>query len=465
MAEHLPDDLRQWPDDPFRLLGVVPPVTEEDLKRAYTRLIRRFKPEHHPEQFRRVREAYETALQHLQWFGLFRDSPASEPSASPSPSTPTTAPPSESVTERAPEVHRPLPVIDPVEEAWGLALEGRRAEAYGRLIELEQAQPESSKLPLCLYWLLTIDPGLDTERSRHDWLAAALIRSRLDGPARELYRRELSANPEEALFGPYARLLEAQDVAALALLELARERLAAAGHARLWARLNDDLESLAEHTTEFDDAAWLSYLVDVMGYVAFEEKAEVYRRCSHLLGGLQHLELSQSWAFDRIDELKSLREIWGLAAPVPEPIRQLVHDAWTGSPRGWQESLVRASTWAADDPAHALYTLDEVAGDSYVRPFFGTLFRLLNDYFPRTSEYPPGLVRGLITAFLANGIRKDYGPMRPDLIRFLVSEAIDPEELINACRVDSRLATRSLVEHVRGDGVLWLVWRLATTVG
>jgi hypothetical protein len=63
----LPDDPKHWPDDPFEVLGVTRGVSDADLRRAYTRLIRRFKPEHTPEQFRRVREAYEACQQITSW--------------------------------------------------------------------------------------------------------------------------------------------------------------------------------------------------------------------------------------------------------------------------------------------------------------------------------------------------------------------------------------------------------------
>ena len=56
----LPDDLSQWPRDPYVLLGVAPGVSARDLRKAYSRLIRRFKPEQYPEHFRRIRDAYET---------------------------------------------------------------------------------------------------------------------------------------------------------------------------------------------------------------------------------------------------------------------------------------------------------------------------------------------------------------------------------------------------------------------
>ena len=67
MSDHaLPDDLSQWPSDPHELLGVAHGVAPRELRRAYTRLIRRYKPEQHPEHFRRIREAYEDCLQRFR---------------------------------------------------------------------------------------------------------------------------------------------------------------------------------------------------------------------------------------------------------------------------------------------------------------------------------------------------------------------------------------------------------------
>ena len=62
----LPEDVRRWPSDPFELLGVSRDVPPRELKRAYTHLIRTYKPEHAPEQFRRIREAYDKAVEGMQ---------------------------------------------------------------------------------------------------------------------------------------------------------------------------------------------------------------------------------------------------------------------------------------------------------------------------------------------------------------------------------------------------------------
>ena len=63
----LPENLDQWPNDPFSLLGVNHASNRREVRRAYAQLIRIYKPEHFPEQFRRIRDAYELLDQRLSW--------------------------------------------------------------------------------------------------------------------------------------------------------------------------------------------------------------------------------------------------------------------------------------------------------------------------------------------------------------------------------------------------------------
>lgn len=47
-------------DDPYTVLELAGAATAEDVRRAYFRLVRQYTPEAHPEEFKRVRAAYET---------------------------------------------------------------------------------------------------------------------------------------------------------------------------------------------------------------------------------------------------------------------------------------------------------------------------------------------------------------------------------------------------------------------
>lgn len=46
-------------DDPYAVLGLDSRATAEDVRQAYFRLVRLYTPEAHPEEFKRVRAAYE----------------------------------------------------------------------------------------------------------------------------------------------------------------------------------------------------------------------------------------------------------------------------------------------------------------------------------------------------------------------------------------------------------------------
>ena len=48
------------PDDPYAVLGLEQDAGAEDVRRAYFRLVRQYPPEAHPDEFKRIREAYET---------------------------------------------------------------------------------------------------------------------------------------------------------------------------------------------------------------------------------------------------------------------------------------------------------------------------------------------------------------------------------------------------------------------
>ena len=88
----LPDDCDRWPSDARTLFGLAPEATRRDLKRSYSKLIRRFKPEHAPEHFRRLREAFDELDQQFEWRELFNqrfaesciDLPARAPNTNPS---------------------------------------------------------------------------------------------------------------------------------------------------------------------------------------------------------------------------------------------------------------------------------------------------------------------------------------------------------------------------------------------
>ncbi len=65
-------------DDPWELLGLEPDADERAAKRAYARLIRQFRPDRSPDEFKRIRAAYELVRDGNAFATVFFDTP--EPS-------------------------------------------------------------------------------------------------------------------------------------------------------------------------------------------------------------------------------------------------------------------------------------------------------------------------------------------------------------------------------------------------
>ncbi|MDY3556784.1 J domain-containing protein [Gemmata sp. JC717] len=461
-APPLPDDPRDWPADPFALLGVPRSVSEADLKRAYTRLIRKYKPDHAPDEFRRIREAYEAAIEMSRWY---RDAPPHAPDvAPPFPAVTFSTPVPEAASAAPDPVARPgagRPPADPIAAAWADAGRGAFADAYAALLAVEREGSNRADVPLRLYWLLALRPALDADRTRHDWLALALTRAGLGGPAVELYRREL-ATTSDALYGPYAALLDHPGAHGPALLALAGLRLDAAAAHECWTKIELDLEALARRVRDLDEVLWLDYLANVIGRIACRQPS-VALQCTPLLANLKHLELRHPEAFDRIDRDWTLAELWTRSLLVPEPIRRAVAFGWGPGRRG---PLRAVAEWARAAPAEALRKCDQVNGqETPLLAVFAQILEAHRDEGGPWDEFPPELVRGLVRARLAPALRVLYAQVRPEVLQFLLAERIDPSELVAACAVDGEPLVRTFAARVREDGALALVYRAATAFG
>lgn len=448
----LPDDPAEWPTDPFAVLGVEPGASETDIKRAYTRLIRRFKPEHAPEQFRRVREAYEACLQGFRWLAPPPEFHWTDPAPRPEPDATRPAEPEP-------------PRGDEIDRLWDLAVGGDEAAAYAGLVALVEGGDARADLPLRLYWLLGLNPALDATRTRHDWLAGALKLAGLGGAAAELYRRELDADPNAALYGPYAGLLDAP-APGRDRLTVARWRLAAAGRSESWFPAASDLRTLARTLPHENEPAWLDLLVAAHGWATWLRPPKLYDVCRAELDKLRHLELRYTSHFDRIDEGEYLGAAWrgyteqlgalGLLALVPH--------AWCGELH--PVPLGRVVGEVAGRPLGALGALDRCPPE--VQPAFVFLVtRALEDY---RAAHPPAeagpdadLIRGLAAGFPA-GWRREYSGLRSELLSFLLAEAVDPLAFADACRLHPVAAVREAVDVLGRDAALRAVW-LACRLG
>lgn len=479
MSDHsLPEDLSAWPSNPYVLLGVQYGVGPNELRRAYTRLIRTYKPEQYPDHFRRIREAYESVLGQLEFMKLIRRE-TSDDDDSASPSGPTSAPASAAATEEEPAdpaviVPRPWQPtaddVDELEKLWKQACGGEEAAVYRRLVEMHESQPGRTDVLLRLYWLLALTPELAPARSPCSWLVAGLRGGRLTGPLWELYRREIQENPEEAITERCTDLLQ-QAAGSGQLTDLVELRWQAAARLGNWQIIDDDMETLHERLANSDPDAWIRLVISAAEKFAFQEGTEpqnLIKNCQAEINRYPELHTRMADEIDRLelhlDAAAALHKLEkGPRSFQPPGLIRLVRLSLSRPHVELRPALMDYLAPLARDPRAALDDLDLVArGASPVLAQFSNILVQFRGYVVPYGE--DGRSREslalLVQAFLEEVEYTSYPDLRPKLVEFCNREAIFPEAVAELADNDH------LANQIMGDWPLrcvclgcYLFWR------
>jgi len=488
MSDHqLPEDLSQWPRDPFRLLGVMPGIGPRDLKRAYTRLIRTFKPEQFPEHFRRIREAYEIVLRHVEIFGG-ADAPPAPPRSEPANTTP--VPPAEKDVDESvvvpilrhgifgedqppPEpIHFPLgaerqtaPQLPNEPYAlWQLAVNGDDATAYRRLRELDDSHPGRSEVCLPLYWLLVLNADLDPQRAPCDWLVHGLVANRFTGPLRELYRREIADDPAEGTSARCGRLL-GLELAPAAIADLLEWRWQAAGRLGHWWIITEDLERLRSRVVRDDEETWARLLLAAVEQLTAmqdpDRAALAIRKALDEVKQFEHLQNRLAGTLDRHEfllevsrGLRVLRRETG----IPPAFLELVSLSWTRPFAEIRPALLRLLGDWLRQPWTMLRLFDRIQAQSAaVLGQFGNLLSMLQGSVPDSAdERTASDLADAIRQFLTSKDWGAYTAFRGELLGFCLRDMIAPDLVSQAVlgQGDANLAQR-----IREDWPVKYVWQ------
>jgi hypothetical protein len=438
MSEHtLPDDLSRWPKNPFTLLGVAPGVNERDLRRAYARLIRTYKPEHFPEHFRRIREAYEAVQGRVQFHATF-EAPAEPPSppAEKRP-IPRPAPPAETANPDPPTVERPAPprtLEEELDEAWNYAVEGDETRAYARLLHLLDRHPNRPEICIRLYSLLAVAPELDGQRTPSNFLLLGLRRAGGGGPCHELYRREIEDNPSEALTGRFAELLESTTQPGL-LSTFVRWRWGAAGRQKRFEVIGNDMPGLRARLAADHEEIWLRLLVFAAEQLIWDRsstKLNGASECLQEIAGYKHLQLRCRDVFDRFEYVGRAVPGWHdlmNEGAVPTDLLELLSRFWT---RPFAEIRRGATALLAVVNADRGVWLAHLDRVHVASPLLLSLFGQMLDSYEETldrddDERDPAELTVLARQFLEEygGLRYSAA-LRPRLLAFCLREVIDP---------------------------------------
>jgi hypothetical protein len=430
-SDALPDDVRAWPSDPHALLGVAGDVDGPALRRAYHGLIRRFNPERFPEQFMRIRAAYERLQQIIAYREWTPDETPDDPQPVVTISTPKTD---------LPDAPREPPAEAVAMEAWQRAIEGNLGDAYRTLCGLYDRQAGDDTLCLQLYWLHrthdgTLDPELDADRRPEDWLVTAVRRYGARSPAWWIYLQVLELSPAEAVSVRCTSLLSLPALRAH-LRPLLAQRWRVASSSDRWDLIRDDLETLRSARSANDDRTRMHILFLALDYAAwsFDPVArDVVRACSDELSRFVEFELEAPEAFDRAAQVREMTEHnpW-IVRPDTRRLWELVRDSWNRPADRLRDRVVEAVDGWVDSPLEALELLDD----------FGRGFQqhlgVLHDLFRELAPYEPWVsdeerVRRdhpVIVPALEGAPVSDYAMFRAAILNLAIQESLTVDRII-----------------------------------
>ena len=410
----LPADMASWPSSPHQLLGVGPGYGARELKKAYTRLIRFYKPELHPQEFARIRGAYDALL---PWA-------AAEAKELPPPAAEEPPPP--------PVFDARLPMPARVAEAddwWQDAVAGRPEPAYDALAEETARRPTAERNYLRLYWLLSARRDLDPDRHPADWLARGL--SACPGSARlaETYATHLTMHPLEAgtprCEGVVAGLADPQQLALVV-----RHVWLALLRRRQWAEVRAQFPAVKARMG-LGTEAWLGLIrtaSDHAGWAGAGAGGDLMRDCLRELDELGHVALGRPELFDRIDFLQTLARV--AAATRRDAglvnLAGLLRRAWAADLDAVRGELHELVADMAAHPNRWANRFDDGGAAAAVLAFQG--FQLVGQLW---AEYaappPPRELAGSVPAELAP---LPYPHYRNAVCRFCLATYTPPEVIV-----------------------------------
>jgi hypothetical protein len=417
----LPDNVEDWPRDPFALFGVNHSVSAKEVRRIYTRLIREYKPERSPEQFRRVREAYETLQRYALW---------NEPDATESDERRSAANAKKPSHADQPGPMNPTPAASGIteEECWRWARAGDVEGAYRSLINLRDQQPQQASLYLRLYWLAVAFPELDRALLPRDWLSRGLEHCAQYARLLDNYTEELGENPAEALSERFGHLLG--QASGTLLCELLERRWHAAAKLQSWDIVWGDLEVYREVVCRDDEVAWLRLLLSLASKsIKSSGHGSVFQACLEGIRALDHLGIAHGDLFDRAEVLHQVaEEMVGLP---PGAVLDVTVHYLAGRREEAAACLEPFLSLTVLGPEQALEVLDHARAQA---PLLFIEYCRAVDWFswdlPPVQEHSAEIAARLVDDFWDSvSARRGYYAIRGRLFKYCCEEALPPVQV------------------------------------
>ncbi|HEY3788368.1 MAG TPA: hypothetical protein VGL71_05905, partial [Urbifossiella sp.] len=230
-----------------------------------------------------------------------------------------------------------------------------------------------------------------------------------------------------------------------------------------WVLIEKDCRALSRSLPFHDETAWLGFLVSAIDWTAWDRPLPLHAFLRDELSRLRHLELANSYSFDRIEETDRQSQKWSDGADglsLSFAWLKLVPNAWAGYGEIAIADLNPAVAEVAGYPEAAIRRFDRFQRTSGPA-ILGLLVRALDNAFQNRgthdAEYPPELIRASAVN-LPDGWHRGYQNYREAFLGFLRKHEIHPREFVAACQVHPDYRIREIALELENDKSLWLVW-------
>ncbi|TWU05170.1 DnaJ domain protein [Symmachiella macrocystis] len=444
----LPDDSSQWPLNPWEIFGLRPNAKHVELRRAYSQLIRRFRPDTHPVEFQRIHEAYQRLKAILgsqvqpelpshgnasneNWshggsphgYSPYGNSNGNGKSPYDSPIDPNVPSSRNEIRKRAPDVGGLFAIHD----------KKSVVDAYRSLVQADKQHP-SETTAAALYWQLILNPDLDTQRKPADWLLHGLSRTNGSPCLLELFRQELICKPRFALSDKAGQFLKR--IPASFRSELLRQRWKHAATAKNWQVIREDLVVHRTPLVDYSPTEWVRLTIAAANHAAWSQDSDAVRildTCRKEIALFDNFQLeleSELIQFDHLTELatgiKSLPTVGNIHVRL---LLQEMPNIWNAS-NNVRSAVVPIISGLLSKPETVLSELDQVASVSPVvlQYLYGLLDQVGLAWIEDRDRPAETVVAERIVYFLTVCPVVDYSKLRTSILRFCIDEFISPEE-------------------------------------
>jgi hypothetical protein len=456
-SEHrLPEDVDLWPTEARSLLGVGSDISRRDLKRAYARLIKLYKPEHAPEEFRRLREAYEELDRELEWrerFRLFQsqlsgdDADESTDSTAPdhqandvqagqaAPSTDVARISNPCASDESTDV-RAVTQETSLDQLWQMALDGGDLDdVYRQFVDWSRRRIPREIDYARLYWLLTLKSDLDADRDPCTWVIEGLQRHGLAGRLITILDTDVRRRG-----GMVSHVLQPGFLDGFheshRFVDLLETRWFAARRQGRFDLIGEDFQSFQRWFLDNPDQ-WLRLLSIGLKQVVLSHSAKMVNLFAQELAQIPSSS-SASWIWDAVEAEMALHVAWSEApgrfakqfaylSTFLSSVLNLIETTWEQSVAEARAAVLDFAKPIHDDPRAALNELVRV--EQVSRPLVRRVLDLFELQLSESnvgslSELTPGLDQELHRFVRQSFVRSNQASFDTNVLEFCLSEAV-----------------------------------------